>query len=68
MSDSHYDIACEELARYGIKPRIHSQNKHLKLRFEYGGRKLQVSMAVSPSDQRAHHRVRSTIRRLLRAP
>ena len=66
MSDSHFDIACEELARYGVKPRIHSQKNHLKIRFEHQGRKLQMSMAVSPSDWRAQHKLRSQIRRPLR--
>ena len=67
MSSKHFDIACDELAHYGVKPRIHSQRNHLKLRWEYNGRKLQMSMSVSPSDWRAQHKVRSLIRRIMRA-
>ena len=64
-TDTPLDTAREVLAQFGA-PRVISQNKHIKIRFEYRGAKLQWSMAKTPSDYRANLNLRSQLRRALR--
>lgn len=65
-TDTPLDTAREVLAQFGVTPRVVSQNKHIKIRFEYRGAKLQASIAKTPSDHRANLNLRSQLRRALR--
>jgi hypothetical protein len=67
MSDAPLDTAREFLAQFGVTPRVVSQNKHIKIRFEYQGAKLQTSVSKTPSDHRSNLNLRSQLRRLMSA-
>jgi hypothetical protein len=67
MTDTPLNAAREFLRQYGIRPQIVSQNRHIKLRFEYMGQTRQLIVSSTPSDRCAHLQVRRELRRMLRA-
>ena len=63
----HLRVALETLAEYGVTPRIVSEHRHVKIRWEIGARKFQYSFSKTPSDVRADRSLRCGIRRLIRS-
>lgn len=54
------------LADAGIRGQVHEGRKHMKIRWEMGGRPFSYSCAKSPSDRRAVLNCRARVRRILR--
>jgi hypothetical protein len=57
------------LHAHGFTPNIQENGgKHIKIRWLDSGRRYTLVISRTPSDRRARHKSRSTLRRLLRGP
>jgi hypothetical protein len=55
------------LHAHGFTPRIQENGgKHIKIRWSDAGRRFTLVIARTPSDSRARHQSRATLKRLLR--
>lgn len=62
-----HEVVGGVLSAAGIPFSVHAGRKHVKVRWELGGRQLSYSCAKSPGDWRAAENCRCAVRRILRA-
>lgn len=61
------EVVGQVLAAAGIEYAVHVGRKHVKVKWEIGGRQFSYSCAKSPGDWRASENCRCAVRRILRA-
>jgi len=64
---SEAEVAGRVLEAAGIDFTVDKRGKHVKVKWELGGRKFSYSCAKTPSDWRALENCRCSVRRILRA-
>lgn len=63
---SPHEVAAAVLRAAGVPFSVHVGRKHVKVRWELGGRAYSYSCAKTPSDRRATENLRCDVRRMLR--
>lgn len=61
------DVVGAVLEAAGLEYTVHVGRKHVKVKWELGGRRFSYSCAKTPSDWRALENCRCSVRRILRA-